>query len=155
MKTHISAVGALLIVLHSTGCLGDSPIYALYGSKGQGSNAVVSFNVGIIPSGSASECQRQIDVFESAVKRTNATGQVELLPSRCVKELPPPFQDMVRDRPIPLAYVVKTYGNWAPIYTAWQNLPRSDPTATCKKLIEGMRINVKPDQAKMSCLPPK
>jgi hypothetical protein len=135
----------------------SKPIYAIYGVKNiSRESSVTSVNVGVIPSGSMTECQRQIQVYETGARRRGLPSQLELIPSLCTTTLDPEFQVMVQGGRIDRAYVLITSNaSWAPVFTAWYNLAPGDPNAICQKLIEGTRVTVSTAQADLTCLPPR
>ncbi len=147
----LAAFGAFGFVAYA-----QVPVYAIYGIKNVSQqSSVTSVNVGVIPSGNMSECQRQIEVYEGGMRRRGLPPQIELVPSKCTSALSPEFQTMVRGGRVKDAYIVQTSNrSWAPVFTAWYNVPRSDPEATCKKLVDGMRATLPEARADLSCLPP-
>jgi hypothetical protein len=134
---------------------GQVPVYAIYGVERQGEHGIVkTLNVGTLPSGTLSDCQNQIDVFEAAIHRVNQTGAIKLIPSSCAYMLSKELQPMMRDEKLPDAYVLKQSGKWAPIYTAWYGLATAKPAEICSQLIDGMRKNLTADKAQIQCLSP-
>ena len=155
----MNSIRIALAVLTATAALPASaqgPIYAIYGTKAVGpAGTVTSVNVGILPSGKQADCMRQIENFESAVRRTRTTAGPELIASRCAVSVPKELKPMVDRQVLPDAFVVKQSGDWAPIYTAWYGLLGSDPVAMCNRLVSGMRATLKPGQVDVECFPPK
>jgi len=130
----------------------QAPIYAVYGMELVGPNGTIkAINVGIIPSGSSSDCQRQIDAASRGHSRADPDGHAHLLPSTCVFTVPDNLQPMVNGQPLADAYVLKQSGAWAPIYTAWYGLPINDPTEICNRLINGTKSTPLTSQIDVQC----
>jgi hypothetical protein len=154
---HIRAATIALLTVFASASNGQTPApaYAIYGIKNTSQQSqVTSINVGVIPTGNLVECQRQIDVFEGGMRKRGLPANVQLVPSKCTVTLSPEFQAMVRGQRLKDVYVVVASGDWAPVFTAWYNIPPSDPAAVCKQLLEGMRATLPSSKATFNCQPP-
>lgn len=132
-----------------------SSIYAIYGIKSTAQSGIRSVNVAVIPSGSQSECQHQIDVYERGMRKRGIPQGIELIPSSCTMSLHPDLRQMVQGHRLKGAYIVITSGEWAPVYTAWYHMPPSDPGSMCQRLIAGMRATLTGSKANFACLQPQ
>jgi len=130
-----------------------TPAYAIYGIRNT-DNQVTSINVGVIPTGSQAECLRQIEVYETGMRKRGLPAHIQLVPSKCTSELSADFQRMVDGHPIKDAYVVVIWKEWAPIFNAWYNLSPSDPTEVCKTLVDNVRMTIPPRTADIDCRHP-
>jgi hypothetical protein len=156
MHTRAATIALLLSVFAPTSN-GQTPTpkYAIYGIKNTSQQSqVTSINVGVIPTGNLVECQRQIDVYEEGMRKRGLPANVQLVPSKCTATLSTEFQAMVRGQRLKDAYVVVASGDWAPVFTAWYNIPPSDTAAVCKQLLDGMRATLPSSKATFNCQPP-
>jgi hypothetical protein len=152
-----SSLGAVLLVASvalNAHAQPASPIYAIYGIKGTTQGGARSVNVGVIPSGNQAECQRQIDIYERGMRERGVPQGVELIPSTCTANLHPELRQMVDGHRLKGVYVVIASGDWAPVFTAWYDMPPSDPASMCQRLVAGMRSTLPASKANISCLQP-
>ena len=153
---HPPLISALLAAVLATNAHAQtvSPIYAIYGIKGSTQGGVRSVNVGVIPSGNQAECQHQIDVYEKGMRERGVPQGIELIPSTCTASLHPDLRQMVQGQRLKGVYITITSGDWAPVFTAWYDVPPSDPSSMCQRLLAGMRSTLPAAKATVSCLQP-
>ena len=154
-----AAATALVSSISSTFAETLPPRYAVHDYELRaGPVPVRVVNVGVVPNGDSTDCERLLRQFQRGQDKYPANAVTATRSSTCSTVLPQHLVGIEVDRPIADAFVTKVQpiGTGA-VYTVWYGIDPSNSSDTCDRLMNQMRSRMDPKillSVHLSCMPP-